>query len=187
MKTGDRMSKQIRKVPIKNYVIVGLISVITFLLLGYFVFWYKNNLEYQNNNSIMSGYLSEIQEDGVIENLTSYLIDNPNMLLYMSYGNDASVKDFENEFKKLIDEHNISSNFLYIDLNSITDKNFVSKLKDSFFSQSLNNKNIDLHKQSNIFLFESGQIEDVLYNSKEKINLIDVKIFLMKHGVIEND
>ena len=141
----------------------------------------------QNNNSIMSGYLAEIREDGVIENLTSYLIDNPDTLLYVSYGNDASVKDFENEFKKLLDEYNISSNFLYIDLNSVSDKNFVSKLKDNFFSENLNNKNINLYRQSNIVIFESGKIKDVLYNSKENINLIDVKLFLIRHGVIEND
>lgn len=187
MKAGDRMSKNSRKIPAKNYAIIGLIAVITFVFLGYFVFWYKSNLEYQNNNSIMSGYLAEIKEDGVIENLNSYLIDNPDTLLYVSYGNDSSVKEFEKGFKTLIDEYNISSNFIYIDLNSITDKNFVSKLKDSFFSENLNSKNIDLYKQSNIFLFEMGRIDDVLYNSKETINLIDVKIFLMRHGVIEND
>ena len=47
MKAGDRMSKNSRKIPAKNYAIIGLIAVITFVFLGYFVFWYKSNLEYQ--------------------------------------------------------------------------------------------------------------------------------------------
>jgi len=181
------MKKEVRKIPTKNYVVVTVITFVTFLVLGYFVFWYKSNLEYRKDNSILSGYLSEIQEDRVVENLTNYLIDNPNTLLYVSYGNDSTVKDFEYELKRLIDEYNIRSNFIYIDLNDITDKKFVNNLKENFFSDNLKNKNISLEKQTNIFVFESGKIEDILYDSKETINLIDVKIFLMRHEVIEND
>jgi hypothetical protein len=135
----------------------------------------------------MSGYLAEIQEKGVIDNLKNYVIDNPNSLLYISFGNDISIKDFENQFKDLISGYNISSNFIYVDLNAITDKNFISNIKENFFSDSLKNKNIELAKQSNIFIFEDGKIVDILYNSKQKINLADVERFLISHEVIEND
>lgn len=184
---GDNMSKEIRKIPTKNYIIVGIIATATIVVLGYFVFWYKNNQEYYKNNSVMSGYLSEVQEDGIIDNLTNYVLDNPNGLLYISFGNDSSIKNFENDFKNLIGKYNIKSNFIYVDLNSVTDKNFIKNIQENFFSTDLKNKNINLTKQSNIFVFENGNIVDVLYNSKQQINLDDVKRFLEKHEVIEND
>lgn len=184
---GDDMSKEIRKIPKKNYVLVCIISAITVLFLGYFTFWYKSNQEYYKNNSIMSGYLSEIREEGVIANLTNYVLDNPSNLLYVSFGNDSSVKDFENEFKDLINKHNVSSNFIYIDLNIVNDKNIMVDIQENFFDEDLKNKNIIVERQSNIFVFENGKIVDVLYTSKSNINLNDVKRLLLKHEVIEND
>ena len=181
------MKKDVRKISKKNYVLVGLILVVTVIFLGYFTFWYKSNQEYYRNNSVMSGYLSEIQENGVIDNLTNYVLDNPNTLLYVSYGNDSSVKRFEDEFKRLIVTKNISSNFIYIDLNYVTDKNFVLNIKNSFFSEELKNKNLKLEKQSNIFIFENGKIIDVLYGNRQNISLTDVTRFLIRHEVIEND
>ena len=181
------MKKDVRKISKKNYVLVGLILVVTVIFLGYFTFWYKSNQEYYRNNSVMSGYLSEIQENGVIDNLTNYVLDNPNTLLYVSYGNDSSVKRFEDEFKRLIVTKNISSNFIYIDLNYVTDKNFVLNIKNSFFSEELKNKNLKLEKQSNIFILENGKIIDVLYGNRQNISLTDVTRFLIRHEVIEND
>ena len=181
------MRKEIRNIPKKNYVLVGIISVVTFLILGYFTFWYQNNLEYYNNISVMSGYLAQIQEDGVIENLSNYLVDNPNTLLYVSFGNDASIKDFENHFKDLISHYNINSEFIYIDLNQINDKQIMSKIEEKFFTDVLKKNNFDLKNQSNIFLFRDGMVEDVLYISKQIINLADVTRFLIKNEVIEND
>lgn len=187
MKSGDNMKKSELKIPTKNYVLASIISILTVFVLCYFVFWYKSNQEYYQNNSIMSGYLSEIKENGVIENLNNYLLDNPDSFLYVSFGNDSSVKDFEIEFKNLIDKNNISSNFIYVDLNAIEDKNFIEKIQNNFFSEELKNKNIKLLKQSNIFVIENGKIIDVLYNSKQTINLRDVKQILIKYEVINYD
>jgi len=187
MKTGDRMNKGLRTIPIKNYIIVVIIFIITVIFLAYFVFCYKKSLEYQKNNSVLSGYLAEINEDKLLDNLTNYLVDNPNTLLYISYGNDATIKDFENDFKDLISKHNVRSSFIYIDLNTVLDKNFIFSLQDGFFSEELKEKNIELKRQSNIFIFDQGKIIDVLYGYEEAINLMDVKIFLMRHEVIAND
>ena len=179
------MKNQVRKIPPKNYVLVGIISVATILFLGYFVFWYKNINKYYENNSIMSGYLSEIKEEGIVDNLTNYLMDNPDVLLYMSFGNDISIKNFENQFKNLIDEYNISSEFIYVDLNLIKDKNFILNIQENFFNDKL--QKINLKKQSNILVFENGEIVNILYSSEEKINISDVRRFLVRCGVIKND
>lgn len=176
-----------KKIPKKNYIIVGIISVLTFVTVGYFAFWYTETKEYDTNNSIMTGYLSEIGEDAIVVNLNNYILDNPNIALYMSYGNDSSIKDFENEFKNFINENNIKQSFIYIDLNRVDDKNFINDFKDNFFADELKKKNVEVRKQPNLFIFKDGKIESVLYYTKQLINMVDVKTYLEKQEVIEND
>lgn len=181
------MENKARTIPRKNYILAGIICVLTIIIASYLAFWYKSNKEYNENNSIMTGYLLEIGEDEVILNLTNYVLDNPNTILYMSYGNDATVKDFEKEFKNVINEYNIKASFIYIDLNMISNKKFSSELKDTFFSEELINKGIEVLKQPNLFIFEDGKIIDVLYSAKQQINIDDIKRYLTSKEVINND
>lgn len=176
-----------KKVPKKNYIIVAIMSILTFVIAGYFAFWYTENKEYNENNSIMTGYLLEIGEDEILVNLSNYLLDNPNTVLYMSYGNDSSVKDFENEFKEFINKNNIKQSFIYIDLNRVDDKNFINDFKNNFFNNELKNKNFEVRKQPNLFIFKEGKVENALYYTKQSINMVDVKIYLENQEVIEND
>lgn len=176
-----------RKILKKNYVIVGIVSTLTFVIVGYFAFWYTETKEYNANNSIMTGYLLEMGEDEIVVNLSNYILDNPNTVLYMSYGNDPSVKDFENEFKNFISKNNIKQSFIYIDLNRVDDKNFINDFKNNFFDDGLKNKNVEVKKQPNLFVFKEGKIESALYYTKQSINMTDVKIYLENKEVIEND
>lgn len=184
---GDDMNKDVNGVPLKNYIFVLILSIFTIVVVSYFIFWYKNNTSNYKNNSVISGYLSEIGEDEIIENLSNYVLDNPDCVLYVSFGNQSSLSGFESDFKTLINEYNIKSSFIYADFNLINDKKFVEKLQEYFFSEELKNKNISLIKQPNLLLFKDGKIIDVLYSSKQSINLNDVKSFLFKYEVIAND
>lgn len=176
-----------KKVPKKNYVIVGIVSFLTFVIIGYFPFWYNETREYKANNSIMTGYLLKIGEDEILVNLSNYILDNPNTVLYMSYGNDSSVKDFENDFKKFINENNIKQLFIYIDLNMVDNKNFIDDFKNNFFTDELKNKNVEVKKQPNLFIFKDGKIDSALYYTKQSISMLDVKVYLENQEVIEND
>lgn len=176
-----------KKIPRKNYIIVGIISVLTVVLVGYFAFWYKETKEYVENNSIMTGYLSEIGEDQLIDNLSNYILDNPNAVLYVSNGNDLSLKDFEKEFKMYINDNNIKQTFVYIDLNKVKNKKIVDEFKDNFLSTKLNFYDIELDRQPNLFVFEDGKIQSALYYTRHLINMDDVKLFLRNEGVVEND
>ena len=174
-----------KKIPQKNYVITAVISILTFTIVGYFAFWYTEIKEDSHNNSIMTGYLLEIGEASLIDNLNNYLLDNQNTVLYMAYGNNISVKNFEDEFKQFINDYNIKQSFIYIDLNKVEDKKFISEFKNNFFAEKLMNK--EVVKQPNLFVFKEGKIDSILYYVKQPINITDVKIFLENEGIIEND
>lgn len=176
-----------KKVPSKNYIIVSILCVTTIVIVGYFTFWYKATKDYSANNSIFSGYLLEIGEDEVINNLSNYVLDNPNTILYMSYGNDSTIKEFESGFKQFIKEENIKAEFVYIDLNRIEDKNFTEEFKENFLSDELKNKNFSIIRQPNLYVFKEGKIVTALYYKEQNIDLNDVKRYLKSEEVVGND
>lgn len=176
-----------KKIPRKNYITMAVMSILTFLIVGYFAFWYTETREYSDDYSVMTGYLLEIGEASLIDNLSNYLLDNPNTILYITYDNNAFVENFEQEFKQFINTHNIKQSFIYVDLNKVEDKKFISEFKDNFFAQELKNKNVEIVKQPNLFVFKEGRIESILYYVKQSINMADVKVFLENEGIIEND
>lgn len=176
-----------KKIPQRNYVIAAGISILTFIIVGYFAFWYTETKEYSHDDSVMTGYLLEIGEASLIDNLNNYLLDNPNTVLYMTYGSNISVKSFEEQFKQFINDYNIKQSFIYIDLNKVEDKKFISEFKNNFFAEQLMNKSVEVVKQPNLFVFKEGKIDNILYYVKQSINVTDVKIFLENEGIIEND
>lgn len=176
-----------KKIPRSNYIIVAVISTLTFVIVGYFAFWYTETRGYNNSDSVMSGYLLEIGEEELIVNLTNYILDNPNTVLYMSYNSDSTNKVFETEFKNFIADNNIKQSFIYIDLNKVDDKNFISDFQANFFSDNLKKQNVKLKKQPNLFIFKDGKVESSLYYTNQPINMFDVKIYLQNQEVIDND
>lgn len=181
------MIKDKNKIPSKNYVYVVMISVLTLAITGYFCFWYKSYSEYNQNNSIMSGYLLEIGEQEIINNLENYVLDNPNTILYISYGNDSKIKQFEIGFKNMIEENNLKSSFIYIDLNKVPNKTFESEFREKFFSDELNNLNVEKLNQPNLLVFEAGKVKKLLYYTEKDITIEAVKKFLISEEVIVND
>lgn len=176
-----------RKVPKKNYALVFIICLITLLLVGYFTYVIQKKRTVSFEISALSGYVLELGEKEIMTNLTNYTIDNPEVILYVSYGNDKYLNKFEQEFKELIKEYNLKPNFVFVNLNAMTNKNFLNELRDKFFSVDLNNKYIKLERQPNMFLFKGGKIVKILYYAEQRINIDDVKKFLLSEGIIKND
>lgn len=130
-----------RKIPVKNYVIVLIICLFTIAVVSYLAYWFKTNNSYQSNNQIMSGLLFEFGEDEIINNVENYVIDNPDCVLYLSYGGN-NIKAFERELKNFIEENNIKSSFVYINLDTVKNKKFLTEFSDKFFSNELKTKKL---------------------------------------------
>ena len=87
-----------KKIPFKNYVILCVIIVLTVISVFYVRSWYITNKEYYSRNSVIKDIAREIK----IDEISNYTLESPKFMLYVSSGADADVKDFENDFKKLI-------------------------------------------------------------------------------------
>ena len=113
---------------------------------------------------------SEVKQEG----LSDYLMENQNVILYLSSSKDQNLSEFEKEFMEYINNKNINKKFTYIDLSQVNG-NFDKEIKDNL---NLKNLNIDFSKFSNIIIIDEGIVVDVLYKQVKIINIDDVKLFL---------
>lgn len=170
-----------KEIPRKNYLIYLSVCLATFLLLFLFI----NRVRTMNieKKSVLTGFLYEITDDNILDNLESYAIDNSNFFLYISNHNNSS--DFDMEFKQFIIDYSLKDNVIYLNGWNKLSSNFVKSFKSRMFSSDLNDVSIIALRQSNIYEFKNGKVARILYNQKEKINMSDVRIFM--NGVIAND
>lgn len=157
------------------------VCLATFLLLFLFI----NRVRTMNieKKSVLTGFLYEITDNNILDNLESYAIDNSNFFLYISNHNNSS--DFDMEFKQFIIDYSLKDNVIYLNGWNKLSSNFVKSFKSRMFSSDLNDVSIIALRQSNIYEFKNGKVARILYNQKEKINMSDVRIFM--NEVIAND
>ena len=117
------MDDELRKIPLKNYLILGVIILVTILIIYYFYAWYDAYKETKLNMRILDKYMEVINYN----ELDNYLIENPNTVLYVSVLENEKIREFEKEFKKSLKNHEINQTVLYMDItNDVKD----SKIKD---------------------------------------------------------
>jgi len=163
-------------IPLKNYFILLLIVLGTILLVFYLRSWYNASIEYYQNNSIMSEYLSELKS----EEINSFIIDNPDIIIYYASAKDTNIKSFEKSFKKLMEQYEIKDDIVYIDSSKQENVDFISKLND------VSDKKINQINIPNLIYIKDGKVNKVLYSNETEINKRDVQNFLIKCGVITN-
>ena len=168
---GDKDMK--RKITIKNYMILFGLTLGTVFLVFYLRSWYNTSKEYYQNNSIMSEYLSELKSNEI----NSYIIDNPEIIIYYA----SAIKSFEKQFKKLMEEHEINDDIIYIDSSKEENSTIISKLN------AISDKKIGELNIPNLIYIKEGEVNKILYSEETQINKRDVQNFLIRCGIITND
>jgi len=166
-----------RKIPLKNYIILLGLILATIFLVFYLRSWYNTSKEYYQNNSIMSEYLSELKSDEI----NSYIIDDPDVVIYYASAKDATIKSFEKQFKKLMEEYEISDDIIYIDSSKEENNNIISKLN------AISNKKMEELNIPNLIYIKEGKVNKILYSNSNQISKRDVQNFLIRCGIITND
>ncbi len=155
------MDEELRKIPLKNYLILGGIILVTILIIYYFYACYYAYKETKFNIRILDKYMEVINYN----ELDNYLIENPNTILYVSVLENEKIREFEKEFKKSLKNHEINQTVLYMDItNDIKD----SKIKDELLAKygiSYNNLPVIL-VLNNGSLMRNMSISDNSYDIK---------------------
>lgn len=169
-----------RTIKLKNYVILAIIFLVTIALVLLLKDIYINNKKYEENTNDRLEILYEIKE----EDLKSYLVENRDIIIYMSHASDVTLEEFENEFKTYIANKEISREIIYLNLDKVS-SNFYETLKEKYFNDYMKSKKDLVLNQTNLYAIEDGNIKNMLYEQNKKISLKDVEYFLKTNGVVE--
>lgn len=169
-----------KDIPKKNYIIMGIIVVVTICLTFYLAVWYKTIKEYYQNNSVVVEVISEIEE----ETISSYLLDNPTIVMYIASSDDQSIKTFEKKFKNYIVENDLNNEIVYFDTDDLENQ-YVSDLIMPYVGPKL--KKLKSIVVPNMVYFENGEIVDVLYNKNTTLTKQAMIEFLERNNVITDD
>ena len=151
-----------RNIPIKNSIILAFVFVVTVIGVFYARGWYNTTKEYYARKSVISDVAYEIKS----EELSNYVLENQRFILYVSSAQDSNLKNFENDFKDLIQDMDLSGSILYLNLDDVKKEDLYNLLRDKF---ALNNK---VKKQINespasIYMFSDAKITKVLNNADD--------------------
>ena len=160
-----------KKIPLKNYVILAIIFLVTIIAVFYIRDWYITTKEYYAQNSVMTKVTREIKR----EEISNYVMENQRLILYVSSGKNSNIKDFEDEFKELIKKLDLNDDVLYMNLDGVSMDSFYEFLKD--YSGSGKIKNQITVSDASLYFFDEGRVTLVLngvsnYSIKRLENII---------------
>ena len=104
-----------REIPVKNYVILILVFLVTIVAVFYVRDWYNTTKNYYAQNSVMTKVVREIKS----EEISNYILENQRFILYVSSGQNGELKNFENDLKDLIKKMDLSEEVLYMNLDGV--------------------------------------------------------------------
>lgn len=168
------MKKNLRGVPVKNYIYLSLIILVTILLVFYFYLWYLTYKESKLNNQIMDRYLQVINYN----ELSDYLTENKNAYVYVSVLEDQEIRDFELEFKTTIMDNSLKKEILYLDLTDVyNNKNLISKANKDYQVGGKNISNVPC-----ILVFKEGVLKEIYDIKENNYEIENLKEFLLQEG-----
>ena len=164
-----------RQIPLKNYLILFLI----YLLVILFSFGLRN---WYLKNNVNSGYINEVISEIKIEELESFIQENPDVIIYFNNSKNTDLS-LQQKMLNYIVKKNLTNNIVYIDTYSV-DKEWFTKINNNYVIDSVNIQivpNID-----NIVLIKNGKIEaSAVYN--EALDYEKFREFIDRYGVLNND
>lgn len=156
-----------KRIPLKNYFILGIILVSSIFIVLYIN---KLYLSTKNNDNILNGFIKEIKT----QEIDNYIIENPNFIIYLGDKNNDN-KSFEKKFKKLVTKYDLQKDIVFIDISQFNDEtfnNFCKKYADKL-----------LKKDSSLIIVDNQKVIDVLDITKGNNDIELVKMFFKKNGV----
>ena len=163
--------EELRKIPFKNYIILGIVFVVTIML---FYLWVDAYKESKVNMPILDKYMTVINYN----ELNNYIVENPDTLVYVSVLENEEIRVFEKQLKSKYKKDKISKDILYMDITEdMLDENVKNEMSRSY---SLNN--LDITNVPCVLLFEDGLLKSI-YSVKD--NAYDIERFVIYIDNIE--
>lgn len=148
---GDYM----KKIPLKNYIALGFIFILTIGILLYLVNFYNSKKEYENSTNDRMNFLKEITAD----DFNNYITENLDFILYTSNSEDENIIKLEKNLKNKLIKKEYINQMIYLNLkNAPID---LMETLNNHFSETLK---LDEHSSiPNVLIVQDGLIIQTLY------------------------
>ncbi len=158
-----------KKIPLKNYFIVGFLIIFTIFLTFYLM------KKYDSVKVKKINFVSEVKEN----ELDSYITERQEVIIYMASSNNKELDTFNKDLKKYTKDKNLKDLYVYLDLKNVS-SNFYNKFNIKYLKEADNSVfNI---KEPTFVIIRNGKMDSYLNN----INSIEqVKEFFKKNEVLE--
>ncbi len=155
-----------RSIPGKNYIILGIVVLATFALLYYFVSFYNKQKDYENSIHTRMQFLSEVKENEI----QNYILDNHDVIIYLSDSTDDTFSDFEIQLKSLMKDQNLTKNVVYMDVYKISsEENLKNILK------------LDTLIYPNVVIVTDEMGTSVLYKENQEKNPKEIVYYIQNY------
>ena len=98
--------------------------------------------------------------------------------MFLLYIKNRDSKSLHQEFKKYIKSNDLNLKIVYFDGRNNIDNEFTQRFKKSFLMGNFSWLQQNVLKQSNIYVFENGQVVNILYEKSKNITISDIKKFI---------
>ena len=153
-----------KKLPFKNYILLSIVLIITIIITILFFKLYANN---EKNNALINDEYLRIINYNEIDN---YLVENKDVVIYISSPSDKKMINFEKEFKNIITKYALNNNILSL---NIEDNSSVKIKNDKIVVPS-------------IVIYKDGKIDSLFDLKKNNYSTKKLKEYL-KEKMIIND
>ncbi len=171
------MEKQ-KSIPLKNYILLAAVLTATIILVIYFYMWYSNYQDSRLNTPIIDKYMQVLNYN----ELSNYLIENKDCVIYTSSLNNEEIRNFEKDFRKLIISNSLQGKIIYLDLTSeLDDKNIKKEIKETYQKAE-----DDMTSVPSIIIFKDRMIDSIYNIQKTDYDINSLEEYLIQKGVIDD-
>lgn len=167
-----------RKIPVKNYIILWVIMIVTVLILYYFYCWVDVYKESKINIPILDKYMTVINYN----ELDNYIVENPNTIVYVSVLENEKIREFEKEVKNKYKNKEIENEVLYMNItDDIKNKDTKSDMDSKYSINGLSMNNVP-----SVLVFSNGKLNSI-YSVRDNDYDIDRFVIYLNNIELERD
>ncbi len=168
--------EELREVPIKNYYIVLLVSILVIIAVLYIRSFYLSYQASKINNSVF--YDKSINQMNT-DDFDFALEEINEAILYVSFFDYPRVYNMEKKLYKEFEKRNIIDKVIYWNVTDLKDnKEYIKTLKNKYPVTA-----DKINKAPLIIYIKEGEAVDVIDSSHGLINVKDLKELLTKYGI----
>lgn len=176
-KKKTQEKEQLRKIGLKNYIILAIIFIVVTLVSLYLSSVYKVYEQSKREIPVIRGTLSEI----TTEEVDHYISENPTSMLYVCTASDSRCRSFEKELKKLVEREELQEELVYLNITEEEKNSFHEEFNEKYKSRFKLTSSYPA-----LIVFDEGKVTHMLQEKEEKkLSITKTSQFIDLHRIGE--